>query len=94
MVEVAELMRRSLPAGISLSQFGTRMRWGRGNDDARQRIATLTREELEAIGLTKQQAEDWAVAYEAVEKLMPENPSAAGRVELMRHAVKLFVSIG
>jgi hypothetical protein len=88
--EAAELMRRNLPAGVSLARFGAAIGWGRGNDAARQRITTLTREELDNISLTKEQAKAWAIAYEAVQHLVPGNPSAAGRAELMRHAARLL----
>ncbi len=90
MDEVAMLMRQSLPAGVSPSEFGERMKWGRGNDEAIKRISSLTAEELVAIGLTSEAAEQWASAYEAVGRLMPRNPSAAGRAALMHHAAKLL----
>jgi hypothetical protein len=35
-------------------------------------------------------ADNWAAAYDAVARLMPNNPSAAGRAELMRHAANLL----
>jgi hypothetical protein len=92
MEEVAELMRRNLPAGATLATFGAAMKWGRGSDEARNRIAILTRQELAAIGLTDIQAKAWAIAYEAVQRLAPDNPSAVGRAELMRHAAKVLKS--
>lgn len=90
MDDVAELMRNNLPDGMTPAEFGQRMKWGRGNDEALQRISTLTVEELHDIGLTAEQAMNWAMAYEAVRRLMPENPSAAGRAELMQHAARLL----
>ncbi|HEX3658978.1 MAG TPA: DUF4951 domain-containing protein [Pirellulales bacterium] len=90
MTEVADLMRRNLPAGATLATFGTAIGWGRGSDCAYERISTMTKGELELLGLTEAQAEAWAVAYEAVRQLVPTNPSAAGRAALMRHAAKLL----
>jgi len=89
MDEVAELMRSSIPEGMSPSEFGRKMDWGRGDDAARNRIASITREELQDIGLDAKTATNWATAYEAVKQLKPGNPSADGRAELMRHAAKL-----
>ena len=90
MDDVAELMRNSLPPGMTPAEFGQRMKWGRGNDEARQRISTLSAEELLDIGLTVEQATNWVIAYEAVSRLMPDNPSATGRAELLRHAARLL----
>jgi hypothetical protein len=50
MNEVAVLMRQSFPAGISPSEFGERMGWGRGSDQAIERMNSITVEELNAIG--------------------------------------------
>ena len=90
MDEVAALMRDNVPPGLSPSEFGRKLKWGRGNDGARERMKTLTRRELEEIGLNVQMALNWAKAYEAVAQIMPDNPSAAGRTELMRHAAGLL----
>lgn len=90
MDDVAILMRENLPRGMTPAEFGNHMKWGRGSEDAKQRINTLTVEELEGIGLTAEQAANWAIAYEIVERLMPGNPSAAGRAALMRHAAGLL----
>jgi hypothetical protein len=72
------------------AEFGKRMKWGRGSEEARARIGTLTIEELHGIRLTVEQATNWANAYEAVERLMPDNPSASGRAALLRHAAQLL----
>ena len=90
MEDVAALMRDNLPVGLTVADFGKQMGWGRGNDAARARMTTLTGEELQAMGLQAEQAKNWAIAYEAVDRLAPNNPSAAGRGELMRHAVMLL----
>lgn len=84
MDEVADLMRENLPQGTTPAQFGQRMKWGRGSDEARQRIQSLATEELNDIGLTPEQATNWALAYEAVCRLMPHNPSASGRAALTK----------
>lgn len=90
MDEVAELMRTNLPAGMTPAEFGQRMQWGRGSADAERRIESLTVEELNVLGLTVEQANHWAMAYDAVGRLMPRNPSAAGRAALMRRAAQLL----
>lgn len=90
MQEVAALMRDNLPAGLTAAEFGKRIGWGKGDGAARARMATLTIEELRAIGLRAEQAANWALAYESVHRLAPENPSAAGRAELMRYAARLL----
>lgn len=66
------------------------MQWGRGSASARARLTTLTAEELRRAGITAEMADNWAVAYEAVVRLTPKNPSAAGRVDLMRQAARLL----
>jgi Domain of unknown function (DUF4951) len=90
MDDVAELMRDNLPQGMTPAEFGQRMKWGRGSDAARQRIKTLSIEELHEISLSAEQATNWAIAYEAVCRLMPQNPSAVGRAEFLRHAARLL----
>ena len=90
MDDVANLMRENLPQGMTPAEFGQRMKWGRGSDEAQQRIGSLTIGELNDIGLNADQATNWAIAYEAVGRLMPQNPSAAGRAALLRHAAQLL----
>jgi len=57
---------------------------------ARARIETLNADELRAAGMSAEMAENWAVAYEEVARLMPDNPSAGGRADLMHGAAKLL----
>lgn len=90
MDDVAALMRANLPPGMTPKQFGAVMRWGTGNAIARQRIVTLTADDLRNAGITAEMANNWADAYDAVVRLTPSNPSAAGRAELMRHAARLL----
>jgi len=66
------------------------MRWGSGDAAARARISTLTREELERAGLTREMAEVWRDFYRHENARNPRNPSAAGRAELMQRAVELL----
>lgn len=85
-------MNRPLPPGVkNLDEFGHQiMKWGGGHDAARARIATLTKEELQAAGVTKEIAEAWRDLYRHIAATTPKNPSAAGRADLMQHAVDLL----
>ena len=56
------------------------------------RISTLTREELERVGLTREMAEAWRDFYRYESARNPRSPSAAGRAELMQRAVELLTS--
>jgi hypothetical protein len=79
------------PSGMTLAKFGQQvMKWGRSGAEARARITTITREELESSGVTKQLAKAWRNFYQQEAIRNPGNPSAAGRAELMDHAVKLL----
>jgi len=88
--DVAAQMRANLPPGMNPKQFGEVMKWGGGSNAARQRIATLTADELRRAGVTAEMAENWAAAYDAVVRISPKNPSAAGRADLMRQAARLL----
>lgn len=66
------------------------MRWGRGNAEARDRIGSLTRDELEQAGVTRQMAQSWRDFYVNEVVRNPNNPSARGRAELMQHAIELL----
>ena len=51
----------AVPQGMTLHTFGHRvMRWGTGNEAARARMSTLTREELVRAGVTRDMAEAWS----------------------------------
>ena len=79
------------PPGTTRNEFGTRiMQWGTGDAAARQRIGSLTREELERGGVTREMAEQWRDFYRAEMRRNQANPSAAGRAELMQRAVELL----
>lgn len=80
-----------VPAGLTRNEFGTRiMKWGTGNAAARRRMATLTREELERVGVTLAMVEEWQAFYLNELRRNPDNPSADGRADLMRRAVELL----
>ena len=66
------------------------MQWGTEDDAARARIGTLTREELEQVGLTQEMAVAWREFYLRELARNPRYPSAAGRAELMQRAVELL----
>jgi hypothetical protein len=86
-----KLARPQLPGGVTAREFGTKiMRWGTGNDAARARIASLTRQELEASGVTREMAEAWRDFYRTEALRVPTNPSAQGRAELMQRAAELL----
>lgn len=80
-----------LPPGMDTSEFGHDvMKWGTGDEAAQSRIQTLTREELESNGVTKEMAEKWRDFYKQVKLETSNNPSAGGRAELMQRAVDLL----
>ena len=66
------------------------MRWGTGSAAARARRGTLTRQELEQAGVTREMAEAWRDFYLHELQVNPDNPSAPGRAELMRRAAELL----
>jgi hypothetical protein len=79
------------PGARNFSDFGKRiMKWGSRNDAARLRIETLTRQELKEAGLTPELAAKWRDFYRRVAKTTPNNPSAAGRADLMQRAYDLL----
>ena len=84
-------MKRPLLEGVTQSQFGREiMKWGTGHAAARARIRTITTQELKRQGVTVEMAEAWRDFYRAVARENPNNPSAAGRVDLMEHVVELL----
>jgi hypothetical protein len=88
---VQKLPRPPIPGGVTVKEFGNKiMRWGTGSETARGRIASLTRQELEAAGVTREMAEAWRDFYRTEALRVPTNPSAPGRAELMQRAVELL----
>jgi hypothetical protein len=84
-----------IPKGVkNLNEFGTKiMKWGTGSAEARARIGTLSRAELDQGGVTREMAEAWRDFYRNEMVRNPANPSAAGRADLMQRAVE-FLSGG
>lgn len=79
------------PDNMGTSAFGNQvMKWGTGDAAARARMATLTREQLQRAGVTKELAAQWRDFYREVARATPANPSAAGRADLMQRAVELL----
>jgi hypothetical protein len=66
------------------------MKWGTGEQAALDRMATLSREELESMGVDLTMAERWAGFYRNEMRRNPENGSARGRAVLMAHAAELL----
>lgn len=79
------------PDNMGNSRFGKEvMKWGTGDEAARSRMGTLTREELQRAGVTKEIAAQWRDFYREVARVTPANTSAAGRADLMQRAVELL----
>lgn len=88
---LSRLPRPETPGGMSLADFGQKvMQWGRGSADALARIGNITRDELEDAGVTPEMAKKWADFYVNEVARKPNNPSAAGRAELMKHVTELL----
>ena len=68
----------------NFSDFGNRViQWGRRNDAARNRMMSITMEELRGSGMTSDLAVQWRDFYRNVARTTPNNPSATGRADLM-----------
>ena len=80
----------STPNNMGNRAFGKAMDWGTGDQAARARMSTLTREELQRAGVTKEIAAQWRDFYREVARVTPANTSAAGRADLMQRAVELL----
>jgi RHS repeat-associated protein len=79
---------RLLPLGMTTAYFGQQvMRWGTGNAQALARAGTVTLQEMQSAGITRQMAQSWQQFYSYVAQMNPANPSAAGRAQLMQHVV-------
>ena len=66
------------------------MRWGTGETVALERMHTLTAQELQSMGMTREMAQVWADFYSRVLEQNPANDSARGRARLMQYAVELL----
>ena len=78
------------PGGGDMASFGLAMGWGSGSESARERMATITREQLQQIGMTRELAIAWRGFYDEVQRQNPLNPSAAGRRDLMQRVIELL----
>ncbi len=80
-----------VPGGRTVNAFGFDvMRWGTGDEAARERMVILTREYLVSKGVTAEMARAWRDFYINEVERSPRNPSARGRVELMQRALDLL----
>lgn len=80
-----------IPDGMSLREFGEFiMRWGTGDDEARSRIPELNRTALLEAGVTREMALQWRDFYRREMRINLDNPSAAGRTDLMQAAADLL----
>lgn len=92
---VGRLPIPQVPSGMDVAKFGQQvMKWGTGNESARDRIATITRDELARNGVTVEMAREWMKFYVNETLRSPNNPSAQGRAELMQHVVKRLTKNG
>jgi hypothetical protein len=53
-------------------------------------MSTLTREELQRAGVTRELAREWVTFYRNEKLRNPNNPSAARRADLMQRALELL----
>ena len=83
-----------VPPGYTLSKFGGEVvKWGNSSEAARARMESLTEQDLESmrsLGLTRARADEWRDFYTDVSRRNPQNPSAAGRVDLMQRIADLL----
>ena len=79
------------PGGMTKRQFNKEiMKCGRTSAEARARMGTITRAELEQGGVSLKLAKKWRNFYREENLANPTNPSAAGRADLMHKVVKLL----
>lgn len=91
MAEGPQARNPLIPSGMTLSEFGSKvMQWGTGDAAAIARTRTITLKWLVTYGVTLEMVMQWLRFYERVYDENPENPSAKGRQELMRHCSGLF----
>lgn len=84
----------ALPEGMTLAYFGQQvMRWGSGDEQAIERMDTITATELVTAGITVEMAENWRLFYVGVVTVSPSNPSARGRASLMEYARELLKEV-
>jgi 23S rRNA A1618 N6-methylase RlmF len=70
------------------------MQWGTGSDVPRERMGTITVEEMNKAGVTSEMSQNWANFYRNEMVRNPANPSAPGRADLMQYVRDLLRSSG
>lgn len=82
-----------LPPGVTFQQWCRDvLEWGVGAEGARQRMQTVTRDELIRKALTVEVLEAIATWLAAVLAETPSNPAAGPRQELVKHMIRLLRS--
>ena len=80
-----------VPHPFTQTQFGEILiRWGTGDAQARARIGTITRDELQNMRMTAELARQWRDFYRSEVQRVPSNPSARGRADLMQYVFELL----
>lgn len=89
--KIVKLPVPAIPAMFkNVSQFGKAIKWGLDTEMARAEISNITKGGMDAIGVTREIAAEWAVFYVNEMTRNPGNPSAQGRAELMMAIMNLF----
>lgn len=66
------------------------LRFGSGDDAARERIKSVDAKELRESGFTTEMARTWLRFLQNEKRRNPNNPSVRGRIELMEHVLDLY----
>ena len=77
------------PSGLSHKEFGHRL-WGSGTEDAHQRNQSMTRMELERLGLTAELAKAWQEFYAECVREGRGSETAEARRDLLEHCLELL----
>jgi RHS repeat-associated protein len=86
----ARMARPPVPNGMTNTQFGQLLGWGRGSEAARGQIGKLSASTLREAGVDRSMAQAWQRFYEYEAQAVRTNPSAPGRADLMRHVANLL----
>jgi hypothetical protein len=74
----------------TLREFGKAIGWGKGDAAALRRAGNISRDELELIDVTIEIAQSWVDVYDDEYDFNDKNPSANGRLVLMRRCMELL----
>lgn len=77
------------PSGMSPSEFGRKL-WGRGPEDAQRKLETITRHELELMGVDCELARYWRDFYRKAAISGRGGESAELRRQLMERCMELL----